>query len=405
MNRGAIAVVCAVLDKLCICTFIIDVLMYVRYIYNISTVECGHSHHIFIYCLLEHTEHIEQLMKQLEAEKEGKLKEQQSELLEARREKQVELMEAHRQEARSKGLDDSALVDGALMSPEKLQKDLEELAKHQQKLLDDLLAADIEEDDEQTTKKKAAMNKKMEARIKELNDTLKQSLQKVISSGSETSSQDSTLSSRQSTLKSRIASRMKGRRRHQEGAQTDLGNVKKVEAIVMQAVSASLMEEERKKQEEAIAKMDADDQTKAALIEQYRQDAEDVDKEFNMEKKWKKLQAVALMTAQNVVQEEMNKEMSVNEQLKVSSATQAQLGDPLRQLPQVETQSEEAQQARQSLVQQQVEQQAQLEVEIEQEKLKVEEELDNEKSSHQTLLEKQAEQQKRKVSFILYIHT
>ena len=357
---------------------------------------------MFIYYLLEHAEHIEQLMKQLEAEKEGKLKEQQSELLEARREKQVELMEAHRQEARSKGLDDSALVDGALMSPEKLQKDLEELAKHQQKLLNDLLAADMEEDDEQNTKKKAAMNQKMEARMKELNDTLKPSLQKVIS-GFETSSQDSTLSSRQSTLKSRIASRMKGRRRHQEdgaGSQTDLGNVKKVEAIVIQAVATNLMEEERKKQEEAIAKMDVDDQTKAALIEQYRQDAEDVDKEFNMEKKWKKLQAVALMTAQNVVQEEMNKEMSVNEQLKVSSATQAQLGDPLRQLPQVETQSEEAQQARESLVQQQVEQQAQLEVEVEQEKLKVEEELDNEKSSHQTLLEKQAEQQKRKVGFM-----
>ena len=352
---------------------------------------------------LEHAEHIEQLMKQVEADKEGKLREQQNELLETRKEKQAELMETHRQEARLKGLDDSVLVDGALMSQEKLQKDLEELAKHQQKLLNDLLAADLEEDDEQNTKKKAAMNQKMEARMKELNDTLKQSLEKVIS-GSETSSQDSTLSSRQSTLKSRIASRMKGRRRHQEGgagSQTDLGNVKKVEAIVMQAVTASLLEEERKKQEEAIAKMDADDQTKAALIEQYKQDAEDVDKQFNMEKKWKKVQAVALMTAQNVVQEEMNKEMSVNEQLKVSSATQAQLGDPQRQLPQVETQTEEAQQARESLVQQQVEQQAQLEVEIEQEKLKVEEELENEKSSHRTLLEKQAEQQKRKVGLML----
>ena len=90
--------------------------------------------------------------------------------------------------------------------------------------------------------------------------------------------------------------------------------------------------------------------------------------------------------------------MAVNEQLKVSSATQAQLGDPNRQLPQVETQSEEAQKARDSLVQQQVEKQALLEVEIEQEKLKVEQELDSEKSSNQKLLEKQAEQQKRKVS-------
>ena len=343
-------------------------------------------------------------MKQLETDKEGKLREQQNELIETRKEKQAELMEAHRQETKSKGLDDSVLVDGALMSQERLQRDLEELAGHQQKLLNDLLSADLEEDDEQNTKKKAAMNQKMEARMKELNDTLKQSLQKVIS-GSEVSSPDSTLSSRQSTLKSRIASRMKGRRRHQDdgvGNQTNLGNVRMVEAIVMQAVTASLLEEERKKQQEDIAKMDTDEQTKAALIEQYKQDTEDVDRQFNMEQKWKKLQAVALMTAQNLVQEEMDKEVAVNEQLKVSSATQAQLGDPLRHLPQVETQTEEAQQARESLVHQQVEQQAQLEVEIEQEKLKVEEELDNEKSSHQTLLEKQTEQQKRKVG---YVHT
>ena len=358
-------------------------------------------------------------MKQLEADKEAKLREQQNELLETRKDKQAELMEAHRQEAKSKGIDESALVDGALMSREKLQNDLEELAKHQQKLLNDLLAADLEEDDEQNAKKKAAMNQKMEARMKELNDTLKQSLQKVLSQ-SETSSQDSTLSSRQSTLKSRIASRVKGRRKHQEGGaggQTDLANAKRVDAVVMQAVAASLLEEERKEQQEAIAKMDADDQAKATLIEQYKQDVEDVDKQFDMEKKWKKLQAVAMMTAQNVVQEEMNKEMAVNEQLKVSSATQAQLGDPVKLVPQVETQSEAAQQARESLVQQQVQQQAQLEVEMEQEKLKVEEELDNEKSSHQKLLEKQAEQQKRKVSYIaaaplivrastyMYVHT
>ena len=347
-------------------------------------------------------------MKQLEIEKEGKLMQQQNELVEVRRERQIELIEAHRQEARVRGLDDSVLVDGALMAPEKLQKDLEELAKHQQKLLDDLLAANMEEDDELNAKKKAAMNQKMEARMKELNDTLRQSLQKVISE-SESSSQDSTLSTRQSTLKSRIVSRMKGRRKHQEGQASDLtglGNVNKVEAVVMKALAASILEEERKKQQEAISKMDADDQTKAALIEQYNQDTEDVDRQFSMEKKWKKLRVVAKMKAQNVVQEEMNKEMVVNEQLKVSSATQAQLGDPVRQLPQVETQSEQAQQARDSLVQQQVEQQAQLEVEIEQEKLKVEEELDNENSSHQKLLEKQAEQQKRKVCYVCYVlHT
>ena len=347
-------------------------------------------------------------MKQLEIEKEGKLMQQQNELVEVRRERQIELIEAHRQEARVRGLDDSVLVDGALMAPEKLQKDLEELAKHQQKLLDDLLAANMEEDDELNAKKKAAMNQKMEARMKELNDTLRQSLQKVISE-SESSSQDSTLSTRQLTLKSRIVSRMKGRRKHQEGQASDLtglGCVNKVEAVVMKALAASILEEERKKQQEAISKMDADDQTKAALIEQYNQDTEDVDRQFSMEKKWKKLRVVAKMKAQNVVQEEMNKEMVVNEQLKVSSATQAQLGDPVRQLPQVETQSEQAQQARDSLVQQQVEQQAQLEVEIEQEKLKVEEELDYENSSHQKLLEKQAEQQKRKVCYICYVlHT
>jgi len=348
----------------------------------------------------EYAEHIEQLMKQLEANKEAQLKDQQNKLLKIRKRKQEELMEDHRQEAKSKGLDDSALVDGALASQEKLQKDLEELARQQQKLLSDLLAAEMEEDDDENTKRKAAMNQKMEARMKELNDTLKQSLQRIIS-GDETSSQDSTLSSRQSSIKSRLASRIKGRRRHQDGGtsgQTDLGNVKKVEAIVMQALASSLLEEERKKQQEAMAKLDTDEQTKATLIEQYKQDAEEVDKQFDTEKKWKKLQAVALMTAQNLVQEEMNKEMAVNEQLKVSSATQAQLGDPNRQLPQVETQSEEAQKARDSLVQQQVEKQALLEVEIEQEKLKVEQELDSEKSSNQKLLEKQAEQQKRKVS-------
>lgn len=361
-------------------------------------------YHCYVFIAIEHAEQIEQLMKQLEADKGTKLKDQQNKLLEIRKAKQEELMEAHRQEARSKGLDDSVLVDGALMSREKLQKDLEELAKHQQKLISDLLAAEMDDDD-QNTMKKAAMDQKMEARMKELNDTLRQSLQRI-RSDSESSSQDSTLSSRQSSIKSRIASRMKGRRKHQgDGAsdQMDLANVKKVEAIVMQALTANLLEEERKQQEEAIAKMDADDQTKAALIEQYKQDAEEVDKQFDKEKKWKKLQAVALMTAQNVVQEEMNKEMAVNEQLKVSTATQAQLGDPVRQLPQVETQSEEAQQARESLLQQQVEQQAQLEVKIEQEKLKVEEELDDEKSSHQKLLEKQAEQQKKKVCYYMSI--
>lgn len=338
-------------------------------------------------------------MKQLETDKEVKLIEQQNKLLETRKEKQKELMDTHRQEAKLKGLDDSVLVDGASMSDEKLQKDLEELARQQQKLINELLAADIDEDDDQNAKKKAAINQRMEARMKELNDTLKQSLQKIIS-GSETSSQDSTLSSRQSTLKSRIASRIKGRRKHQEGGasgQTDLATVKKVEAVVMQAVTASLLEDERKKQQDAIAKLDADDQTKAALIEQYKQDVEDVDKQFNKETKWKKVQAVAMMMAQNLFQEEMKKEMSVNEQLKVSSATQAQLSDPAGQLPQVEAQSEGAQQARESLAQQQVERQAQLEVQIEQEKLKVEEELDDENSSHQKLLEKQTEQQKRKV--------
>ena len=343
-------------------------------------------------------------MKQLEAEKEAKLRDQQNTLLETRKEKQKELMEAHKQEASLKGLDSSVLVDGALMSQEKLQNDLKELAKHQQKLLNDLLAADMEEDDDQNAKKKAAINQKMEARMKELNDTLKQSLQKIISE-SESSSQDSTLSSRQSTLKARLASRMKGRRKHQsDGASggTDLATVNKVDAVVMQVMTASLLEEERKKQQEAIAKIDTNDQSKATLIEQLKQDAEDVDKQFDMEKKWKKLQAVAVLTAQNLVNEEMNKEIAVNEQLKVSSATQAQLGDPVRQLPQVDTQSQEARQVREQLVQQQVEQQAQLEVKIEQEKLKVEEELDNEKSSHQKLLEKQAEQQKRKVCYNSY---
>ena len=356
--------------------------------------------------MLEHAEHIEQLMMQLEVEKETKLQEQQNKLIETRKEKQKELIEAHRQEAKLKGLDSSVLVDGALVSQEKLQRDLEELARHQQKLLNDLLAADLEEDDEESSKRKAALNQKMEARIKELNDTLKQSVQKIVS-GSEGSSQDSTLSSRQSTLKARLASRMKGRRKHQEeGASGQSGlasNVRKVEAVVMQALAASLLEEERKKQQEVLATIDADDHTKAALIEQFKQDAEDVDKQFGNEKKWKKVQAVAMMTAQNVVQEEMNKEMAINEQLKVSSATQAQLSDPAGQLPQVDARSEEAQQARESLVQQQVEQQAQLEVEIEQERLKAEEELDNEKSSHQKLLEKQAEQQKRKVCYVVTV--
>ena len=146
----------------------------------------------------------------------------------------------------------------------------------------------MEEDDDENTKRKAAMNQKMEARMKELNDTLKQSLQRIIS-GDETSSQDSTLSSRQSSIKSRLASRIKGRRRHQDGGtsgQTDLGNVKKVEAIVMQALASSLLEEERKKQQEAMAKLDTDEQTKATLIEQYKQDAEEVDKQFDTEKKW-----------------------------------------------------------------------------------------------------------------------
>ena len=355
--------------------------------------------HYILLIMLEHVEHIEQLMMQLEAEKADKLQDKQNKLIGIRTEKHKELIEAHRQEAKVKGLDSSVLVDGALMSQEKLQKDLEELARHQQKLLNDLLAADLEEDEEESSKRKAALNQKMEARIKELNDTLKQSVQKVIS-GSESSSQDSTLSSRQSTLKARLASRMKGRHKHQEdgaGSQTGLANVRKVDEVVMQAVIASLLEEERKKQQEALATVDTDDQTKEDLIEQFKQDAEDVDKQFGMEKKLKKLQAIAMMTAQNVVQDEVNKEMAVNEQLKVSSAAQAQLSDSAGQLPQVDAQSEKAQQARESLVQQQVKQQAQLEVEIEQERLKVEEELDNERSAHQKLVEKQAEQQKRKV--------
>ena len=340
-------------------------------------------------------------MQQLETEKFARLKEQQVVLMETRLQKQQELAEAHKQEARSKGLEDSTLVDSAIMSRDKLQKDLELLAKHQQKLLNDLLSAENDDDEDETTRKRNAMNQKMEARMRELNDTLRQSVQQIISDDDDTST---SMTSRHSSVKSRLASRIKGRRRQPRSPidstsedDTDLINAKKVEDIVMQAVAANLLEEERKKQQEAIAKLDIDEQSKDALINQYKEDAEEVDKQVDMENKWRKVQAVALMTAQNIVQEEINKELVVNEQLKVSSATQAQLGDPTRQLPQVEAQSVEAQQARESLVEQQVQQQTSLEVEIEQERLKVEQELENENSAHQKLVEKQAEQQRKKV--------
>jgi len=339
------------------------------------------------------------LIQQLEAEKLARLKEQQGVLMEIRLQKQQELAEAHRQEAHTKGLEDSTLVDSAIMSRDKLQKDLELLAKHQQKLLNDLLSA--ENEDDETARKRNAMNQKMEARMKELNDTLRQSIQQIISDD-DTSS---TLTSRQSSVKSRLASRIKGRRRQPRSPtdstskdDSDLINAKKVEDIVMQAVAANLLEEERKNQQAAIAKLDIDEQSKDALISQYKEDAEEVDKQVDMENKWRKVQAVALMTAQSIVQEEINKESVVNEQLKVSSATQAQLGDPTRQIPQVEAQSAEAQQAREGLVEQHVQQQTNLEVEIEQERLKVEQELENENSAHQKLVEKQAEQQRKKVN-------
>ena len=337
-------------------------------------------------------------MKQLEAEKLTRLKEQQDILMETRLQKQQELAEAHRQEAQSKGLEESTLVDSALMSRDKLQKDLELLAKHQQKLLNDLLSAEDDDEDE-TTRKRNAMNQKMEARMKELNDTLKQSILQIIPAD-DTSS---TLTSHHSSVKSRLASRIKGRRRQPRSPtdstsedDSDLINAKEVEDIVMHAVAASLLEEERKKQQEAIAMLDIDEQSKDALIIQYKEDAEEVDKQVEIENKWRKVQAVALLTAQSVVQEEIKKESVVNEQLKVSSVTQAQLGDPAKQLPQVEAQSAEAQQAREALVEQQVQQQTSMEVEVEQERLKVEQVLDNEKSAHQKLMEKQAEQQQKK---------
>jgi len=138
-------------------------------------------------------------MQQLEAEKLARLKEQQGVLMETRLQKQQELAEAHRQEAQAKGLEDSTLVDSAIMSRDKLQKDLELLAKHQQKLLNDLLSAETEDDEDETTRKRNAMNQKMEARMKELNDTLRQSIQQIISDDD-----TSTLTSRQSSVKSKV---------------------------------------------------------------------------------------------------------------------------------------------------------------------------------------------------------
>ena len=135
-------------------------------------------------------------------------------------------------------------------------------------MLNDLLSAEDDDEDE-TTRKRNAMNQKMEARMKELNDTLKQSIQQIISAD-DTSS---TFTSRHSSVKSRLASHIKGRRRQPRSPtdstsedDSDLINTKKVKDIVMQAVAANLLEEEHKKQQEAIAMLDIDEQSKDALI-------------------------------------------------------------------------------------------------------------------------------------------